>query len=251
MRRTFMNSQRPFGAQVPQLLGSPAFMQGNLLYKTKLCSYWSQNPGQCAKGPRCIYAHGPEELRPKVPMPMPPVSSFQAGFPFLPPRPGCFGKGALQAMPAFGKGAFFNALGAFFGAPQPVNAPPKEEFVFTVDDEEKRKREERAKRFAPRPASFEKETEAKKEPNPSPEHDITREAEKNGADAVSGADGVDGACSMEESIADFLLDMQQQYMLGAMEGMDASNGDDASVKQDADGIPAASVNEASAATDAS
>eukprot|EP00971_Amphidinium_carterae_P009430 186186-Amphidinium_carterae.2 len=120
----------------------------NWFYKTRLCKLWQQH-GQCFRGPGCLYAHGPSELRKQAARPLGPGSGIN--------RP-------LSERP-----------------------PPAPEIVFTVDAEEERRRAERAKRFAPRLASFEREELAKQQ--------------QNGADnsaADSGPAGVDPGSDVKE-----------------------------------------------------
>merc|ERR1719469_814667 len=47
------------GMGMPGMGGSFA---ENPFFKTKLCNAW-MSMGSCARGPRCLYAHGPTELR--------------------------------------------------------------------------------------------------------------------------------------------------------------------------------------------
>lgn len=107
------------------------------LYKTKLCHAWVQQ-GQCAKGDRCVHAHGPGELRQR------PAEALHTG----------------QTRDAAPKGAAGNAESGERPdgscGKRPVEVP---EVVFTVPEDEKRRREERKRRFAPAKASFEEEEE--------------------------------------------------------------------------------------------
>jgi len=94
------------------------------------------------------------------------------------------------------------------GQPSPLghegakSPPPKvPEVVFTVDKEEERRRAERAKRFAPRAASFE----AKEAPP---------QAEKDESPEEPDIDEVDPEVGLlnEEQIAEYLMEMQQQFL---------------------------------------
>lgn len=176
------------------------------LYKTRLCNNWVQHGGSCMRGARCVYAHGHMELRRPgqqggVVRPQLPPGAL------LPPRPpGPFGPG-LPPPP---------------GSP-PIPRPPKvPEVVFTVTTEEEKRRAERAKRFAPRAASFEAaeeqaETKAAKSSSSAADaaeaaapDDAQEEAPADPSDLVSHGDWG------EEQIADYLMEMQQQF-LGSMD----------------------------------
>merc|ERR1711865_788862 len=40
----------------------------NPFYKTRMCNQWTKTPNNyCIRGPRCLYAHGPTELRAPLP----------------------------------------------------------------------------------------------------------------------------------------------------------------------------------------
>ncbi|CAJ1374224.1 unnamed protein product [Effrenium voratum] len=137
-------------------------------YKTRLCNNWAQQ-GSCVRGARCVYAHGQAELRAQV---------SAAVFKHL-RAPGRFWPKSSAPPP---------------GTPPP---PAKPEVVFTVDKEEERRRAERAKRFAPRAASFEaKDAVAEDAPEA----------------ATDGAEEEAAGVFDEEQIADYLLEMQQQFL---------------------------------------
>ena len=142
-------------------------------YKTRLCNNFVQQGG-CLRGDRCVYAHGPGELR---------RSTVPPGFiprPMAPP--------GGQPSPLGHEGA--------------KSPPPKvPEVVFTVDKEEERRRAERAKRFAPRAASFE----AKEAPP---------QTEKDESPEEPDIDEVDPEVGLlnEEQIAEYLMEMQQQFL---------------------------------------
>lgn len=220
----------PFGQFGPQMQ-----MQMNPLYKTRICTFWSQNMGHCTKGARCVYAHGPGELRQRRPMTPVVLNTFR---PFLPPslqlRPGL--PGAPGSVPwYFGGVPVAPRLQVVRPVVPPPPVKPEEKIVFTVDDEEKRRREARAKRFAPRPASFEDKEEEAATPAPQP----PSAAELAPAPVGSGADapGSDGSgpaeeettegVDIEDQISFYLLDMQQQYLLGSFDGTgEAEEGED-------------------------
>lgn len=158
---------------VQQRLGQAAASR-HPFYKTRFCNNWASQ-GHCVHGLRCIYAHGPHELR-------------RSMMPFMPPL-----------------------------AKAPAKAAPKvPEVVFTVDKEEERRRAERAKRFAPRAASFEASTTGTTEIGGATETNAA-EADDKDAEHTVGEGDVDDALNEagllnEEQIADYLLEMQQQFM---------------------------------------
>eukprot|EP00930_Biecheleria_cincta_P099170 TRINITY_DN9080_c0_g3_i1.p1 TRINITY_DN9080_c0_g3~~TRINITY_DN9080_c0_g3_i1.p1 ORF type:complete len:416 (-),score=94.65 TRINITY_DN9080_c0_g3_i1:17-1243(-) len=176
------------------------------LYKTRLCNNWVQHGGACMRGARCVYAHGHMELRrPGQQGAVRP--GLQVGA--LPPRPpGPLGPGLRPPPPP--------------GSP-PIPRPPKvPEVVFTVTTEEEKRRAERAKRFAPRVASFEAEEQESKAAKPSspaedaaevPQGEVPDDAEQEAP--TDPADLLSHGAWGEEQIADYLMEMQQQF-LGSM-----------------------------------
>lgn len=166
---------------VQQRLGQNWAAARHPFYKTRLCNNWVQQGG-CLRGARCVYAHGPGELqRAQVPpgfMPRPPGPSQPVGVKM----------------------------------PPPVKVP---EVVFTVDKEEERRRAERAKRFAPRAASFE----AKEAPP-------AQKSEKDVSPEEVDIDEVDPEVGFinEEQIAEYLMEMQQQLLNSDDGGFDVDPG---------------------------
>lgn len=153
---------------VQQRLGQNWAAARHPFFKTRLCNNWVQQGG-CLRGARCVYAHGPGELqRAQVP----------PGF--MPRPPGPSQPGGVKM-------------------PPPVKVP---EVVFTVDKEEERRRAERAKRFAPRAASFE----AKEAPPAQKSEDVS--PEEVDIDEVDPEVGFIN----EEQIAEYLMEMQQQLL---------------------------------------
>lgn len=161
---------RAFGRAGPASIEAAA---RHPFYKTRHCNSWLQS-GQCVHGARCVFAHGPSDLRSRPQFPL-----------------------ALMQQSMASRG------------PQKP-AEPVKEVIFTVDKEEERRRAERAKRFAPRVASFEVEEAAAK----------AEEAAAAATEVVNeGYDDFDdfAALSMdagwnEEHIADYLLEMQQDFL---------------------------------------
>eukprot|EP00927_Polykrikos_kofoidii_P014376 TRINITY_DN16299_c0_g1_i1.p1 TRINITY_DN16299_c0_g1~~TRINITY_DN16299_c0_g1_i1.p1 ORF type:complete len:898 (+),score=131.10 TRINITY_DN16299_c0_g1_i1:112-2805(+) len=175
-----------------QQLGPAQMQHLNHLYKTRICAFWSQSQGYCSKGARCIYAHGPGELRSRGPLSMPGGGMVPGSFrPLLAPGPlggsplGVMGRpmgvvvppgpcatvggcgGGISALvpppPRPNRGCAAVAIAAAAAAArsavtptgvQKFAEPQEEQIVYTVDEEERRRREQRAKRFAPRAASF-------------------------------------------------------------------------------------------------
>jgi hypothetical protein len=108
-------------------------------------------------------------------------------------------------------------------------APKDGIVVFTVDDEERQKRAERASRFAPKKASFEQEEEigGRKSADtmaadPAPEAPAASSDRSGTAEAAT--DAANEGEFMEDQIADYLLDMQQQYMLDYAEEIEGGGG---------------------------
>jgi len=105
------------------------------------------------------------------------------------------------------------------GAEQPPVAP---EVIFTVDPEEERRRAERAKRFAARPASFEIDEQAAASPAAAGGGASSPAAEAAGmATAGVGASGpMAGTApdSLEDQIADYILEMEQQFLSSLLPG---------------------------------
>ncbi|CAE8635284.1 unnamed protein product [Polarella glacialis] len=181
------------------------------LYKTRHCNAWMQT-GFCTRGAGCVYAHGQAELRmrPQVPLAAARLLGMIGMRPTLPPPP-------------------------------PL-APAKKvpEVVFTVSTAEEKRRAERAKRFAPRVASFEVEKEAD---TPAPKEADTSAPpasepgpEADGPEAMEVDDFVDHSAFNEEQIADYLLEMQQQVLSSLMPpGMESYGGDFEFYSPDLDG----------------
>lgn len=215
------------------------------LYKTKLCNGWTpQGVNRCRHGARCVYAHGPGELRPRPQTFIPPPSmaaAMGAGVlrPFLPH--GGMPPGSLRApmmpglVPPAGLAAAAAAAAAAAGGGLPAlppgvpglaaaaaqaaaaaAIPTSPEVVFTVDPEEERRRAERAKRFAARPASFEQEEE---------EGSADQCGNSLAAAAAVAAAVSDTPENLEDQIADYILQMQQQFMSSFMGDSDGGKGD--------------------------
>jgi len=192
------------------------------LYKTKLCNGWGAQQvagaARCVRGARCVYAHGPGELRPRPQVTGPLMGGMLR--PFLHPQGMMFG-GAMRppAMPGQSPPGTVSAPGTVMpGSTEPVAAPAAPEVVFTVDPEEERRRAERARRFAARPASFEQAAAADAGDAPASTAANAAGAGAGGAGETGvegpGADGADGAAasSLEDRIADYIMDIEQQFL---------------------------------------
>merc|ERR1740129_1438407 len=111
------------------------------LYKTKLCNGWTpQGVNRCRHGARCVYAHGPSELRPRPQTFIPPPSmaaAMGAGMlrPFLP-------HGAMPPGPLRGPVMPGLVPPAGLAAAAAIPSVTSTEVVFTVDREEERRRAE-------------------------------------------------------------------------------------------------------------
>lgn len=263
------------------------------LYKTKLCNGWvQQGVGRCVRGARCVYAHGPGELRPRPQVSGPVMGGMLR--PFLQPPgmlpvglmrpllPGAVPPGALAAAAASG-----HALGAAVpgageplprcatapGAALPVAGEPlpalgtggplaataatkAPEVVYTVDPEEERRRAERARRFAMRPASFEQgekaPADAEAGAEPAGAGPAGAGAGSGGApepEAEPGADGAGGDAPdiLEEEIADYILEIQQQFLSSFMPGGPgderAGEPEEEQQQQHEEAVPAAAASE--------
>lgn len=265
-----------------------AVLAQNPFYKTKLCNLWAQTAGRCIRGVRCLYAHGPAELRAR---PQVNAATFGALRPFLAPHmghmpghmppppgglrppgmlprgmpgiPGMLGVPGVPGVPGLGTAP--GVPGPPPGLPPSARPPaPEPEVRFTFNEEEEKKRAERAKRFAPRLASFELEEreaaaaesstsaaaaeEAKAEAPPveqaeqalpppagmPPSAGVPPPAglplpPEMPLDLDFGAEGMPAgfgeALSFgEDQIADYLLAMQQQFLSSLLPGEDDNEG---------------------------
>mmetsp|Transcript_15044 Transcript_15044/g.48215 ORF Transcript_15044/g.48215 Transcript_15044/m.48215 type:complete len:797 (+) Transcript_15044:317-2707(+) len=193
------------------------------LYKTKLCNMWFSKGGRCPRGLRCVFAHGPGELRQRgqgfqvLPGMVRPPGSF-------PQRPGFAGM-----MPNLGNGPVGTmAVG------QPGVVAPEPTLEFTVDEEEEKRRAERAKRFAARPASFEaEEAEQARKAVAKEDGEEGDDAANELGDETAGAEtnassssvcsgdfvfppppGIPLGINLEAQIADYITEMEQQFLNG-------------------------------------
>merc|ERR1719162_1948782 len=124
------------GMATPSMMGNFA---ENPFYKTKLCNLWIQH-GNCVRGTRCLYAHGPTELRARPQMAA--LMQMQMRPFFMPGQvpgarpmfPGMFGlrpmMPGLPGLPGLPPGipAAFKGL----MAPPPVAVPQAPKVVYTV-----------------------------------------------------------------------------------------------------------------------
>lgn len=222
----------------------------NPLYKTRLCNAWLQAGGHCPRGPRCIYAHGPAELRARqgmqavgqyrpllAPGLLPPQRPILPPGLLRPPGPGLPGPLVPDGLPSgmlpIGAPSAPAAIKASVATPA---LPP--EVVFTVDEAEAKKRAERARRFATRTkASFDAD-----EPNEA-DNSLSDTVgtgalgdansgggpplPEDGSFAATGGFPAGGACggammgggggeALEEQIADYILEMEQQFLSSLM-----------------------------------
>jgi len=181
----------------------------NPFYKTKMCFSWVQSGGRCIRGARCVYAHGNEELR------QPAAGALDKLMANRQITAGALKNMSSRMMP----GNSATPGGANSAKRGANNDEP--EVVFTVDEDEARKRAERAKRFAPRTrASFEtEETEKSAEDAKPGEDSALNSAGDSNAVNFTGMDG-DGALAdgLEDQITDYLLEMEQQFMSSILPG---------------------------------
>lgn len=200
-------------AQIPGALPFGSALAQNPYYKTRMCIAWAKN-SSCAKEGRCVYAHGPSELRasvvgaflPRLPSQFPlgwrpgmPISpAFQPVLQGGPPRP---------VLP----GPAVNRL----STPVAIVRPAVPQRVFTVDEAEEKRRAERALRFAPRQASFmfeEKEDEQQSGDAAAADKLGTEAALETSFAAESEALESADAPVSEDQISDYLNQMQQDFM---------------------------------------